>query len=115
LCKRLERRQIQKLRAAEPLNAGAATQLPVVGPLIVAADIADDIRIDLRQGGVDADGDVLDASKQALSLVLVQSVINSTVLFREVVASGESDTDLVRVDCTVIVGIAPPFCWYTSA
>jgi hypothetical protein len=66
LGERLERRQVQKPRTPEPLNAGAARQFPVVGPLIVAADIADGIRIDLRQRRVDADGYVLDAGEQPL-------------------------------------------------
>jgi len=38
LRERGKRRQVQKLRAAEVLHAEAAGELPVVVPLIIAAD-----------------------------------------------------------------------------
>jgi hypothetical protein len=64
LGKGLEGRQVQKLRAAERLNPDPAGEFPVVVPLIISADIADDIRIDRRERRVYGDSCVLLASGQ---------------------------------------------------
>ena len=57
------------------MNADAAQELPVIIPLIVAADIADDIRIDRRQLRIDVDPSVLDTGEKPPGFVLVQGVI----------------------------------------
>ena len=75
LGKGLERRQVEKLRAAKGLHADAAGELPVVRPLIVGADIADTIRMDLRQRRIDIDPGVLEAGEKPLGLILVQRVV----------------------------------------
>jgi hypothetical protein len=57
------------------LNTGTAGEFPVVVPLIVSTDIADDIGIDRRQRRIDSNPGVLNTREPAFRLVLVQRVI----------------------------------------
>ncbi len=66
--------EIEKLRAAERLHAEAAGQLPVVVPLIVAADIAHVAGLHFREHGIDDDPCVLHAGEQSPRFVRVQRV-----------------------------------------
>ena len=79
-------------------------------PLIVAADISDDIRIYRHDRGVNGNPGVLDTGQQPPGLIRIQGIIefeNRSECRRGQRASG---TDCVSVDCSAMVGIDPPFC-----
>jgi hypothetical protein len=63
LGKRLDQCEVYKPCAAERLNAGTTGELPVVVPLIVSTDIADNIGIDRRQRRIDGNRGVLDTGE----------------------------------------------------
>ena len=75
LGERPNRREGQELCAAEILHAGAAGEFPVARPLIVAADIADDVWMDSGERGRHLDAGILDTRQHAPRGVRVEGVV----------------------------------------
>ena len=74
LGERLERRQVEKQRAAKGLHAEAAGELPIVVPLIVAADITHDVGLDFGKHRIDENLCVLHAGQQPPRFIVVERV-----------------------------------------
>ena len=60
---------------AEVLHAKAAGELPVIVPLIIAADIAHDIGVDAGERAIDEDPAVLHSREQPSRLIRIQCVV----------------------------------------
>ena len=70
----LGRATVEKLRAAKRLNSDAAGELPVVVPLMVAADIADNVGVDRDESGIHGSRGVLHAGQHPPGFIHVPGV-----------------------------------------